>query len=142
MKNWEDIAATSEHHAVVEIKKSFDEGNLVDVEEGLDILLEAMSRSDKKALESQLIRLMHHVIKWQIQSDKRSRSWLLTIKDARREIKSWQKYSPNLNNDFLKKIWNECFIEALDDAQTETGLSVPNITELTWEEVFEADYNL
>jgi hypothetical protein len=142
MKNWEDITATSEHHAVVEIKKSFDEGNLVDVEEGLDILLEAMGRSDKKAVESQLIRLMHHIIKWEIQPQKQSRSWILTIKDARREIKAWQKYSPSLNDSFIKAIWADVFAEALDNAETETGISINQIVNLTWEEVFEKIYEL
>ena len=50
MKDWEDIATTSEHHAVVEIKKSFQEGNFHDVEEGLDILLDVMARDRKSVV--------------------------------------------------------------------------------------------
>ncbi|TAG37470.1 MAG: DUF29 domain-containing protein [Cytophagia bacterium] len=133
MKNWEDIATTSEHHAVVEIKKSFQNGDYQDV---------AMSRSEKKALESQLVRLMHHIVKWKIQPEKQSRSWILTIKDARREIKSWKKYSPSLNDDFVKSIWADAFSEALDNAETETGIPTKDVLELTWEEVFEIEYVL
>ncbi|TAF29062.1 MAG: DUF29 domain-containing protein [Runella slithyformis] len=140
MKNWEDIATTSEHHAVVEIKKSFQNGDYQDVEEGLTILIDAMSRSEKKALESQLVRLMHHIVKWKIQPEKQSRSWILTIKDARREIKSWKKYSPSLNDDFVKSIWADAFSEALDNAETETGIPTKDVLELTWEEVFEIEY--
>ena len=142
MKNWEDIATTSEHHAVVEIKKSFDAGNYHDVEDGLTILIDTMSRSEKKALESQLVRLMHHIIKWKIQPEKQSRSWILTIKNARREIKSWKKYSPSLNDDFVRTIWNDAFGEAIDNAETETGISAKDILELTWAEVFEEEYVL
>lgn len=91
MKNWADISSQSELLAVQEIKKSFDVGDLADVEEGLNILIDSMSRSDKRALESQLIRLMLHIIKWQIQPDKRSRSWTISIRNARYEIKSWKK---------------------------------------------------
>ena len=142
MKNWADISSQSELLAVQEIKKSFDVGDLADVEEGLNILIDSMSRSDKRALESQLIRLMLHVVKWQIQPDKRSRSWTVSIRNARYEIKSWKKYSPALNDDFLKTIWEEAFEEALEAAEAETAVSTKQIKELTWEEVFEREYKL
>ncbi len=142
MKNWEDIAATSEHHAVVEIKKSFDEGNLVDVEEGLEILLEAMANSSRKAIYSQLIRLMAHIIKWKIQPQKRTKSWRLTIKNARFEIKTMQEFSPSLSNNYLISIWEKALNQAKDQAEDETDILTNNITELTWEEVFEKIYEL
>jgi hypothetical protein len=85
---------------------------------------------------------MHHIIKWEIQPQKQSRSWILTIKDARREIKAWQKYSPSLNDSFIKAIWADVFAEALDNAETETGISINQIVNLTWEEVFEKIYEL
>lgn len=50
MKNWEDIAVTSELLAAQEIKQSFDEGNLSDVEEGLTQLIDTMSRSERRTL--------------------------------------------------------------------------------------------
>jgi hypothetical protein len=140
MKNWEDISAESELLALQEIKKSFDSGDLTDAEEGLTILIESMSRSDRRALENQLIRLMLHVIKWKIQPDKRSRSWANSIRNARYEIKSWKKYSPALNDDFLRKIWQESLEEALSEAEIETGATTHHITGLTWEDVFETPY--
>ena len=74
MKNWEEISSTSELLAVEEIKKSFDAGDFVDVEDGLTQLLETMANSERKSILSQLVRLMSHVIKWKIQPEKRSRS--------------------------------------------------------------------
>jgi hypothetical protein len=142
MKNWADISSQSELLAVQEIKKSLDLGDLADVEEGLNILIDSMSRSDKRALESQLIRLMLHIIKWKIQPDKRSRSWTVSIRNARYEIKSWKKYSPALNDDFLKTIWADAFEEALEAAEAETAVSTKQIKEITWEEVFEKEYKL
>ena len=41
MKNWADISSQSELLAVQEIKKSFDVGDLADVEEGLNILIDS-----------------------------------------------------------------------------------------------------
>ena len=141
MKNWEEIASYSELLAAQEIKQSFDEGDLTDVEAGLNQLIDTMSRSERRALQSQLIRLMMHVIKWQIQPEKRSRSWLITIKSARYEIRSLQKYTPSLNADFVQSIWQESLIEAGEEAEIETGLSATAI-DLTWEAVFDTTYTL
>jgi hypothetical protein len=142
MKNWEDIATTSEHHAVVEIKKSFQDGNLIDVEEGLETLLDVMARAEKRAVHSQLVRLMHHIIKWKIQPSKRSRSWAVSINDARNEIEDEKTYSPSLNDDFILSIWDECFRRAKKDAEFITQRKAKNIEELTWKEVFEDDFYL
>ncbi|TAE38297.1 MAG: DUF29 family protein [Runella slithyformis] len=119
MKNWEDIATTSEHHAVVEIKKSFQNGDYQD-----------------------LIRLMAHIIKWQIQPEKRSRSWAATILNARSEIEAEQEYSPSLNRKHIEEIWAKAFGQAKKEAETETGISAKDDLELTWEEVFEIEYVL
>lgn len=142
MKNWEDIAAESDLLAVQEIQKSFEGGEMSDVAQGLHILIDSMSRSDRRALERQLIRLMLHILKWKIQPQKQSRSWMTNIKNARYEIKSWKKYSPALNDDFLKNIWQEAFLEACEEAEVETGLSTKEINDLTWEEVFEKEYKI
>lgn len=140
MKNWDEIATTSEHHAVLEIKKSFEEGNYVDVEEGLETLLEVMERAEKRALKSQLVRLMLHIIKWKIQPEKRSRSWVKTINDARDEIADEQEFSPSLNENHIKEIWEKSFKQAKRGAEDETGLSTEHLKTLTWQEVFENAY--
>ena len=141
MKNWEDIATTSEHHAVVEIKKSFQSGDYQDVEEGLEILLDVMARAEKRALRSQLIRLMAHIMKWKIQPEKRSRSWAATILNARNEIEAEQEYSPSLNRQHIESVWEKTFGQAKKEAETETGISAKDILRLTWAEVFEVEYN-
>jgi 16S rRNA A1518/A1519 N6-dimethyltransferase RsmA/KsgA/DIM1 with predicted DNA glycosylase/AP lyase activity len=142
MKNWIEIATTSEHSAVVEIKKSFDEGNLIDVEEGLTQLLETMANSERKALLSQLVRLMSHVIKWKIQTEKRTRSWKSSINNARFEIQTLQEFSPSLNKNYVLGIWEKALSQAKIQANDETGISTEKIETLTWQEVFEQEYNL
>ena len=142
MKNWIEIATTSEHSAVVEIKKSFDEGNLIDVEEGLTQLLETMANSERKALLSQLVRLMSHIIKWKIQTEKRTRSWKSSINNARFEIQTLQEFSPSLNKNYVLGIWEKALSQAKIQANDETGISTEKIETLTWQEVFEQEYNL
>lgn len=137
MKNWEEIASHSELLAAQEIKQSFDEGNLTDAEEGLNQLIETMARSEKRALNSQLVRLMMHVIKWHIQPEKQSKSWLLTIKNARYEIATLRQYTPSLNEEFIHSIWQD----ALHEAETETDRSATSY-DITWEDVFDKKYTL
>ena len=141
MKNWDEIASTSELLAAEEIKRSWDEGDLEDAALGLNQLIETMSRSERRALQSQLVRLMHHIIKWKIQPEKRSKSWIMSIKNARYEISGLRKYTPSLNENFINSIWGEAFTEALDEAETETDVSANGIL-LTWDEVFEKPYTL
>ena len=141
MKNWEEIASHSELLAAQEIKQSLDEGNLTDVEEGLSQLIETMARSEKRALQSQLTRLMMHVIKWHIQPQKRTKSWLITIKNARYQIAGLREYTPSLNEKFIQSIWEKALAEAVDEAETETDISASDL-ELTWEDVFDKKYTL
>lgn len=141
MKNWEELTTHSELLAAQEIKQSFDEGNLTDVEEGLTQLIETMARSEKRALQSQLIRLMMHVIKWHVQSEKQTRSWLITIKNARFELIKLQQYTPSLNREFVESIWDESLTEAREEAEIETGLSATEVN-VSWEDVFDKKYTL
>ena len=141
MKNWEEIASTSELLAAEEIKRSWDEGDLEDAALGLNELIETMSRSERRALQSQLVRLMHHIIKWKIQPEKRSKSWRLTINNARFEIKSLREYTPSLNVPYIQSIWERVIAEARIEAEIETGVSAEK-EDLTWEEVFEKPYTL
>jgi hypothetical protein len=141
MKDWEDIAATSELLAAQEIKRSLDEGDLVDVEQGLTQLIETMGRSEKRALQSQLIRLMIHILKWQMQPEKRSRSWLITIANARFEIRKLRDFTPSLNGNFIDSIWSESMEQAIKEAEIETGVSAADI-DLTSGTVFDEPYNL
>lgn len=45
MKNWIEIASHSELSAVQELKKSYVEGDLIDVEEGLTQLIDVITAS-------------------------------------------------------------------------------------------------
>ncbi len=83
--------------------------------------LDLVHLSEKRAVISQLTRLMLHVIKWQEQPDKRSASWVILIRSARRGIAASQEEMPSLNRDFLISIWKKCFLAAQQDARDEMG---------------------
>jgi hypothetical protein len=109
--------------------------------EGLDALIEAMGRTEKRALKSQLIRLMSHVIKWKCQPERRTSSWAITIRSARQEIEDIQEEVPSLNRNSIESIWDICLSRALKDAEDEMGRDC-ELTSLSWEEVFEEEYRL
>ncbi len=103
--------------------------------------VEDMGKSIKRGLQSQLVRLMMHIIKWEIQPQKRSHSWVSSINDARTQIDLTQYHHPSLNNQYIQSIWESSFTLAKRYAQKETRLQT-NMTNLSWQEVFEEDYFL
>ena len=103
--------------------------------------VEDMGNRHRDAVESQLERLMMHIIKWKIQPQKRSHSWVYSIANARHEIQKKQRKYPSLNDNFLKTIWEECLCDATKGAEIETGLK-SSVEDLSWQEVFEEDYFL
>ena len=104
-----------------------------------------MANAERRALSSQLTRLMMHLLKWRYQADKRSTSWVRTIINARREIRDLRKYMPSFTNEYIESIWLETFNDAIDEAKAEMNLSRKDKFEpatLTWEEVFDDEYLL
>ena len=108
---------------------------------GLEELIDALSRSDRRALESQLTRLMTHVIKWKVQPERRSRSWRNTILNARTAIARLQRHVPSLNRSVIEEDWDELIEVARREAEGETNLDILPLS-LTWKEVFEDHYTL
>jgi len=100
-----------------------------------------MGRTERRAVKSQLIRLMLHIIKWKVQSQKRRSSCTISIRSARREIAEIQEEMPSLNRDFLESIWEKSFQIAVKDGEDEMGLKC-HLTSLSWSEVFEDEYTL
>ncbi|MGH8578817.1 MAG: hypothetical protein ACREVK_01390 [Gammaproteobacteria bacterium] len=58
MKNWQELSSTSHYQTAMAIRQAFQEGDIGDATIGIEELIEALSRSDKRALRSHLICLM------------------------------------------------------------------------------------
>jgi hypothetical protein len=138
---WNELVFQSPYLAVVKAKQLLQEGKITEVDQILENLVESMGRSEKRAVSSQLTRLMLHIIKWKCQPEKRSPSWVISIRSARREITDSQEEMPSLNQEFLESIWDKCFASAKQDARDEMGKK-PEIIALSWDEVFEEIYTL
>ena len=139
--DWLDLAMSSHYLTALEVKNCLKQGNIMEATIGLEALIEAMGRSDKRALRSQLIRLMAHVIKWKCQPQKRTSSWSITILSARTEIEAIQEDTPSLNRNTIDSIWDKCFEKAVKEAETEMNQKCSLIC-LSWQELFEEEYTL
>ena len=138
---WDNLVFESPYLAVVTAKQLLQEGQMTEAYSLLESLEESMGRSEKRGVSSQLTRLMLHVIKWKCQPEKRSASWVISIRSARREIAESQREMSSLNREFLNSIWDKCFAAAKQDASDEMGKKA-EITSLSWEEVFEQNYTI
>ncbi|MFM7372971.1 MAG: DUF29 domain-containing protein, partial [Sphaerospermopsis kisseleviana] len=68
--------------------KQLKNGNFAEIDlENLIEEIESMGRSEKRALKSNLLILLMHLLKYKYQPDKRSNSWLSTIFEPRRRLK-------------------------------------------------------
>ncbi|MCS7014014.1 MAG: DUF29 domain-containing protein [Chloroherpetonaceae bacterium] len=141
MDYWQDLAATSHYLTAVAVKRALEEGNYAEAEFGVSELINALSRADKHAVRSHLIRLMTHIIKWKSQPEKRSASWVATIRNAREEIRDYQEANPSLTDEVIKAMWEKCFARAKRNAEDEMQRQC-DLQSLSWNEVFEEKYEL
>src|SRR4051794_1443842 len=117
--DWQELAASSHYQTAVAVEDALEHGNIEEAKVGIEELIEALSRSEKRALRSQLIRLMTHVIKWKSQPLKRSRSWRVTIISARSEIADIQEETPSLTRNMIQAMWDNCLELAIMQAEVE-----------------------
>jgi hypothetical protein len=141
MPNWHELATMSHYQTAVAVKQTLQDGDPDNAMKGLEELIDALARSERRALRSQLMRLMHHVVKWQVQPERRSWSWIATIRNARREIADIQRETPSLTRWVIEAMWDDCLAAARDEAAGELNRRVPPLT-LTWAEVFDDEYTL
>lgn len=139
--DWRDLAASSHYRTAVAVRQAIRRGDLAMADAGIEELIDALSRSEKRALRSHLIRLMAHLIKWQTQPERRSRSWVATINNARAEIAAIREETPSLSRDVVEPLWDPCFRPARDEAEAEMDRDAA-VSALSWDDVFERDDTL
>lgn len=94
--------------------------NQLDIENLLEEI-EGMSRSEKDVLESNLIRVLQHLLKWHYQPKRCSASWSYTIYEYSRRLNKAFKNSPSLKR-YFDEVFDECYQEARKAASLKTSL--------------------
>jgi hypothetical protein len=84
---------------------------------------------------------LKHIIKWESQPERRSVSWAVCIANARYEIRKIKRSEPSITDDVIRALWETAFKQAQKEAEIEMQKKL-SIQSLSWDEVFNEDYNL
>ena len=98
--------------------------------------LESLGRQQRQELQNRLSILLAHLLKWEYQSQKRSRSWLATIRVQRRDLLRLLKENPSLKP-YLEEAIAHAYANAKDLAIGETNLpstTFPEQSPYPWRE--------
>lgn len=116
-----DVVAWADEQAALLRAGRFD---LLDIEHLADEI-EDVGKSEHRELDSRMVLLVAHLLKWKFQPEKREigYSWHNTIKTQRFLIVKRLRKTPSLkpslkDSDWLEEVW----VEAVDFAMKETGL--------------------
>lgn len=102
----------------------------------------SLGRSDRYEIEHRLAVLLAHLLKWQVQPEKRSNSWRASIAEQRRKIARLLRDSPSLKP-YPALALAGSYIDGLDTAVTESGLPetlFPSTCPYTIEQVLDDNF--
>lgn len=83
--------------------------------------IESMGRTEKRELTNRVAVLLAHLLKWRFQPERRSTSWVLTIREQRRPAGRVFADNPSLRPQ-LGFVMAETYGDAVLAAERETGL--------------------
>jgi hypothetical protein len=104
--------------------------------------IESLGKQQKQELRNRLKVLFAHLLKWEYQPRKRSRSWLATIRIQRREIIEFLEENPSLRS-YLDEALEKAYRGGRDLAMGKTNLidrTFPVDRPYAWEDIVSEDF--
>lgn len=104
--------------------------------------IEDLGRGEKRAIESNLVVVLKHLLKHQYQPRRRSRSWLASIAEHRRRLRNDLATSPSLRP-YARECFAQCYEDARRQALIETGLApdaLPSARPYTLEQTLDPEF--
>jgi hypothetical protein len=83
--------------------------------------IESLGKQQRQELRDRLSVLIGHLLKWEYQSQHRSRSWLATLRIQRLDIADLLADSPSLKS-YLEEALRKAYLKAIELASRETDL--------------------
>lgn len=83
--------------------------------------IESLGKQQRQELRNRLGVLLGHLLKWEFQSEKRSKSWFVTLREQRREIRDLLQESPSLKP-YLPEALQKAYQSGIDLLVRETPL--------------------
>lgn len=106
--------------------------------------IESLGKQQRNELTNRLGVLLGHLLKWDFQPSQRSKSWLSTIREQRRQALRLLKQSPSLKP-YLQEAIIEAYESGLDLAVGETPLDYkdfPQECPYSQEQILDPDFPL
>ncbi|OUC16267.1 MAG: hypothetical protein B0A82_02655 [Alkalinema sp. CACIAM 70d] len=104
--------------------------------------IEEMGKRERRALKSNLVVLLLHLLKWQYQPEMRCGSWRGSIVEHRQRLRDGLRESPSLQS-YLQEVWAEAYRDGRERAIAETELEAtrfPIEPPYTIEQALDADF--
>ena len=101
-----------------------------------------LSKRERDSLLSSLRLVVQHLLKWDYQPERQSKSWQNTIKRERLNIQKYLKDSPSLKRYLTDEYVNQVYEIGRLDAMSETGIDMPMVCPYQILEVLERQVNL
>ena len=124
----QDFLRWTEQQAT-ELRRAAKESNLPLDWENLAEEIESLGISQQRELYSRYAVILLHLMKWQYQPGRRSRSWRASIRTQRREIAELLLISPGLKPKRRAQL-ARAYIGAREDSAEQTGLPIEHFPEL------------
>ena len=134
----QDFYVWTNHTATLLKERRFNELDLSSLVEEI----ETLGRSEKHAVQSNLIIVLLHLLKYKYQPERRTNSWLASIAEHRDRLDIILADSPSLKV-FGGEAFANCYEKARRRAAIETELPIatfPVVSPFTPEEVLDANY--
>jgi hypothetical protein len=107
--------------------------------------IEDVGKSEQRELASRMSVLLAHLLKWQFQPSRRSKSWQFNIRTQRKEVAYVLNEAPSLRGKFSDAAWLDIvWSKARSIASNETGLDLDVFPEaLPWavDDVLSQDFH-
>lgn len=114
-----DVVAWANEQAALIRAGRFDQLDLAHIAEEI----EDVGKSEKRELASRMAVLLSHLLKWQYQPSKQSKSWQRTVKEQRKSIALHIEETPSLKISLSNPAWiKAAFSDAVSKAIDETGV--------------------
>lgn len=93
--------------------------------------IEDVGKSEQRELASRMAVLLAHLLKWQYQPARRSKSWQYTLATQRKEVAYVLNEAPSLRTKFKDERWLDIvWSKAKSQAESETGLDIDTFPEV------------
>ena len=121
-----DVVAWANEQAGFVRSGRFDQLDLEHIAEEI----EDVGKSEQRELASRMAVLLAHLLKWEHQPARRSKSWQYTLTTQRKEVAYVISEAPSLRTKFADERWLDIvWSKAKSQAESETGLDIDTFPE-------------